>query len=211
MGAVVLIAGVMLCAAAVAEPGGGRGGYGYRGGGYGGWRGGYRGWYGGYGWGWGGLAFGLYFAALPLYYSTLWWGGVPYYYAYNNFYVWNGAAGAYETVNPPPALANQVAMQAPASPDLIVYPNNGQTSEQQAKDRYECHRWAANQTGFDPTSAGVSMAGAAQSPAANASQPPAANAGQPPAVNAPPAAAGKREEYLRAQAACLEGRGYTAR
>ncbi len=31
-----------------------------------------------------------------------------------------------------------------------VYPKNGQSAEQQQKDEYECHQWAAGQTGYDP-------------------------------------------------------------
>jgi hypothetical protein len=163
--------------------GGYHGGYGWRGG-YGGWRGGY-GWRSGYGgwygpWGWGGLGLGLYFATLPAYYSTVWWGGVPYYYADDTYYVWNGTVSQYETVSPPPELQGQAAAQAPGVSELIVYPKNGQSEEQQGKDKFECHRWAAGQTGFDPTQAGG-------------------------------AAPGKRSEYFRAQAACLEGRGYTVK
>lgn len=31
------------------------------------------------------------------------------------------------------------------------YPRNGQSQEQQERDRYECHRWAVQQSGYDPT------------------------------------------------------------
>ncbi len=34
---------------------------------------------------------------------------------------------------------------------LFIYPTKGQTQEQQNRDRYECHAWAAQQTGFDPS------------------------------------------------------------
>jgi Glycine-zipper domain len=34
---------------------------------------------------------------------------------------------------------------------LFVYPLKGQSQEKQDKDRYECHRWAVQQTGFDPS------------------------------------------------------------
>jgi opacity protein-like surface antigen len=64
-----------------------------------------------------------------------------------------------------------------------AYPKNGQTQEQQWADRYDCHRWAKTQTGFDPTQ-----------PAG----------GVPPSENA-----SRREGYRRAMTACLEGRGYT--
>jgi hypothetical protein len=35
--------------------------------------------------------------------------------------------------------------------DLYIYPKNGQDGELQRRDRYECHVWAAGQTGFDPS------------------------------------------------------------
>jgi hypothetical protein len=173
--------------------GGYRGGYGgYRGGyGYGGWRGGYGygGWHGGWGgwgccgWGWWGptLGLGLYFSTLPLYYSTYWWDGVPYYYADNNYYVYDPNSAQYQTVAPPPSVAAQAqpGVSAPSGgADLIVYPKNGQNDEQTARDKYECYQWAASQSGYDP----------AQGTAANPS---------------------KRTDYMRAQAACLTGRGYS--
>ncbi len=164
--------------------GGYRGGYGYGWhGGYGGWRGGYWGGWGGGCWGcWGlgwGLGLGLYFGALPYYYSTYYWGGVPYYYADNTYYNWDPNASQYVTVAPPSGLQAQVAGSAPAAgTDLIAYPKNGQSTDQQAKDKFDCHQWAVGQSGFDP-STGSS------------------------------AAANKRNDYMRAQAACLEGRGYS--
>lgn len=33
----------------------------------------------------------------------------------------------------------------------MIYPKKGQTPEQMGKDRYECHVWAVQQSGFDPT------------------------------------------------------------
>jgi hypothetical protein len=163
--------------------GGYRGGYGYHGG-YG-YRGGY-GWHGGYygGWGWGlGLGLGLYFATLPLYYSTYWWGGVPYYYADNTYYVYDNTAGQYQTVAPPPGLANEAAGSAGAvGTELIAYPKNGQSADQQSTDKFECHKWAATQSGFDPS--------------------------QGTAANATPAT---RTNYMRAEGACLEGRGYSVK
>ena len=42
----------------------------------------------------------------------------------------------------------------------FIYPNKGQSPEQQQRDRYECHNWAVQQTGFDP-----SMAQGAPAPA----------------------------------------------
>lgn len=166
--------------------------YGYRGGHYGypggyrgyggyyyGYPGGYWGYPGGYGWGWGGPGLGLYFTTLPPYYSTLWLGGVHYYYSDNTYYRWNGAVGRYETVAPPPEVQDQVA-ESSASSDLFAYPRKSQTAEQQAKDKQECHRWAVDQAGYDPTQ----------------------RAQAAPNVYA---------DYMRAQAACLEGREYSVR
>jgi predicted lipid-binding transport protein (Tim44 family) len=35
--------------------------------------------------------------------------------------------------------------------DLFIYPNMGQSPEQLSRDRDECHLWAVQQTGIDPT------------------------------------------------------------
>jgi len=60
-----------------------------------------------------------------------------------------------------PAMAQYIATPRPsqstAAPptaradDLTITSKNGQTQEQQWADRYECHRWAKDQSGFDPT------------------------------------------------------------
>ncbi len=132
-------------------------------------------WYGGYwgpwGWGWG----------WPYYSSAYWWGGVPYYYADNVYYTWDGAAGQYQSVAPPAEVLRQHQAEGAAPSELVVYPKNGQSEEQLGKDRFECHRWAAGQTGFDPTQVGGGSA------------------------------PGNRADYARAQAACLEGRGYSVK
>ncbi len=45
-----------------------------------------------------------------------------------------------------------IAGAAPSSAqDLFIYPAKGQSQEQQDKDRYECHSWAVQQSGFDPS------------------------------------------------------------
>jgi Glycine-zipper domain len=38
-----------------------------------------------------------------------------------------------------------------AASDIYIYPNKGQSPQQQSQDRYECHVWAAQQSGFDPS------------------------------------------------------------
>ena len=208
-GAIALIVALTLSSARIARAhGGGGGGGGGHGGGYGGGHGGgygggggrggfgHRGFggrgfgygrfgYGGFGFydGFGLLGYGLFFDALPLYYSTYWWGGVPYYYANDNFYQWNGSAGQYQTVQAPQGLASQVATQGSENLNLFAYPKNGQTTEQQSTDRVECQQWATGQTGIDSPPAGSTTG-----------------------IKLP---AAKRQDYLRAQAACLQGRGYS--
>lgn len=51
-------------------------------------------------------------------------------------------------------LCLAVLFSAPAwAQDLFIYPTKGQGPEQQERDRFECHSWAVQQTGFDPTRA----------------------------------------------------------
>jgi hypothetical protein len=47
-----------------------------------------------------------------------------------------------------------------------VYPQKGQSADQQKKDEYDCHTWAVQQTKYDPTAA-------AQAPAQQPAQQPA--------------------------------------
>ena len=37
-----------------------------------------------------------------------------------------------------------------ASDELIIFPNAGQSGEQQEADKFACYGWAKNQSGFDP-------------------------------------------------------------
>ncbi|HWJ37126.1 MAG TPA: hypothetical protein VNR70_17795 [Steroidobacteraceae bacterium] len=57
-------------------------------------------------------------------------------------------------VTPPPRV---VAVAPPPPPQKIfVYPSSGQSAEQTDRDRYECHLWAVQQTGVDPSRADAS-------------------------------------------------------
>jgi hypothetical protein len=47
----------------------------------------------------------------------------------------------------------------------FVYPQKGQSAEQQKKDEYECHSWAVKQTGFDPAAVQAPAQQPAQQPA----------------------------------------------
>ncbi|HMD75650.1 MAG TPA: hypothetical protein VKG05_17430 [Steroidobacteraceae bacterium] len=43
----------------------------------------------------------------------------------------------------------------PPPPRLFIYPANGQSPDQLARDHYECHTWAVQQTGIDPSRPGA--------------------------------------------------------
>ncbi len=124
---------------------------------------------------------GLFVSFLPPYYSTIWVRGVPYYYANEVYYAHCGSG--YKIVEPPPEA--MVSEASPPVDELFIYPRNGQNEQQQAEDRYQCHRWAVSQTGFDPT--------------------------QPQTGGVETQRMDKRMDYQRAMAACLDGRGYTVK
>jgi hypothetical protein len=135
-----------------------------------------------------GAPIGTYVPVLPPYYTTVWVGGAPYYYANDTYYMWRDSDQEYEVVDPPDERAANTEPPPPppsANDDVFIYPKNGQSEEVQARDKYECHKWAQNESGFDPTQA---------------------TGGVPPEQ-----ANTKRAAYQRAMAACLEGRGYSVK
>jgi hypothetical protein len=127
---------------------------------------------------------GLVIPFLPDFYTTLWFGGIPYYYANETYYLWRAEANGY-VVTQPPATNEAASPAQPPSDDFFVYPKNGQSADMQARDRFECHQWAVTQTSFDPSEPGGGV-----SESQNDS---------------------KRSDYKRAMTACLEGRGYTVK
>ena len=65
------------------------------------------------------------------------------------YYTWRPSERVYEVVEPP--KDSQVVALPPEPEQLFIYPKQGQSEQQQATDRYQCHSWAKSQTGFDPT------------------------------------------------------------
>lgn len=120
---------------------------------------------------------------LPPFYTIIWVGSVPYYYANGIYYVWYPAQQAYVVTNPPPESA---ISDEPAEPEkLFIYPKQGQSERQQDQDRYQCHQWAMEKSGYDPTRAGGNVPEAEYF--------------------------NKRSDYQRAMKACLEARGYSVK
>ena len=122
---------------------------------------------------------GIVVAGLPAFATAVTIGGVGYLYA-NGVYYRDRGDRSYEVV-PAPEVVSTTNGVAPLR--SFVYPKLGQSAEKQASDEYECHRWAVDQTGFDPSAV---AAGHSTGPV-------------------------QRPDYARAQLACLDGRGYSVR
>jgi len=103
--------------------------------------------------------FGVVVPALPPGCATLGVGGSSYYYANGVYYANAVGTPGYVVVAPPPNVAaatvQPVAPMAPppAQAELMAYPRNGQSQAQMFGDRAECARWAAGQSGYEPTQA----------------------------------------------------------
>ncbi|MBX5462747.1 MAG: hypothetical protein IRZ28_16860, partial [Steroidobacteraceae bacterium] len=155
---------------------------------------------------------------LPAVYSVFWHDGVSYFYVDRAYYTWNPDRNGYVITDPPPAIESGTSTVEPevtpsggatyATEDdaarIYVYPRNGQSEEQTANDRYECHQWAVEQTGFDPTSSETSGAGSEVNDPTQSDM----------AGNAEPSTAQRyatASDYRRALIACLDARGYSAR
>jgi hypothetical protein len=124
---------------------------------------------------------GVVVPVLPAFSTVVVIDGVRYHRVHEDLY--REVPGGYEAVAPP-------ALEGPAgSAPPRISPLRGQDARQQADDRYACHRWAVEQTGFDPTGSGLRPV-----PAASAASPP-----------------GGPADYRRAWEACLAGRGYELR
>jgi hypothetical protein len=87
----------------------------------------------------------------------------------------------------PPASSAQPMGTVRAGPDgdWVIEPLNAVSYAQQARDRYECDIWAADQTGFDPTQD---------------------DGGEP-----PDRLTAKHKDYLRAEGVCFQAHGYVVR
>lgn len=102
--------------------------------------------------------------------------------AADTYYQYLADTQEYVVVSPPavaPAPAPVAVAPAGNAYDVVAYPMNGQVQQQLDQDRYQCHRWAVSQSGFDPATA----------------------------TYAPPT--NVADTYRRALGACLGGRGYS--
>jgi hypothetical protein len=178
-------------------------GAGYAGGGYGGhggyghgystgasWRGGY--WRGGF-WprAYYGLGFSWFLPILPFAYATYWYGGIPYYYANDVYYTYDPSYEGYIATDPPPVADPYGAGAGTgggvgAAPSAGPAPGDGGAAAGQIF-MYPKNGQSAEQQATDKTECQQWAAQQAGQVAQNGS------------------------DYQRAMAACVEGRGYSAR
>ncbi|WP_263264790.1 DUF6515 family protein [Pseudomonas sp. RIT-PI-S] len=96
---------------------------------------------------------------LPDYATRVWIGSGMFFMAAGTYYQWVNDTQEYVVVDPPTAPVQSQPqpvpqpVAAPSGYDVAFYPANGQTPSQMERDRYDCQRWAAQQTGFDPATA----------------------------------------------------------
>jgi hypothetical protein len=95
-----------------------------------------------------GIPFGLFVTTLPGYYTSVWVDGTRYYYSDHTYYVYEPVRRGYVVTHSP--YGDDEDEYGAAGDDLYIYPANGQSEQQQADDRYDCHRWAVDQSDYDP-------------------------------------------------------------
>jgi hypothetical protein len=94
-----------------------------------------------------GVPYGLFVTTLPGAYSSFWFGGSRYFYADDTYYLYEPERRGYIVTRSPYGDDED---QDEQGEELYIYPARGQSEQQQADDRYECHRWAADQSHYDP-------------------------------------------------------------
>ncbi|HEY5603933.1 MAG TPA: DUF6515 family protein [Gammaproteobacteria bacterium] len=122
---------------------------------------------------------GAFIQTLPVGFIAFSLGLSTYYFVNDTYYVWDEPRQSYLVVEKPEGAEN--AMAETTAGRLFIYPNEGQTEEQQAKDRYDCHVWAVTESRVDPTLDDETYSNE------------------------------QILKYQRAMTACLEGRGYTVK
>ncbi|MEN0105675.1 MAG: DUF6515 family protein, partial [Pseudomonas sp.] len=122
--------------------------------------------------------YGVRVRTLPSYAEQLWIGSALYFIAAGTYYLYQADRQEYVVTSPPPQVTSSNGWQGNGY-DVVAYPARGQSEAQVAQDRYDCHRWAVNQSGFDPSQA-------TYAPAQNVA-----------------------DIYRRSLGACLAGRGYS--
>jgi hypothetical protein len=130
---------------------------------------------------------------LPLAYATYWYSGIPYYYANDVYYTYNPGYDGYVATDPPP-----VADSSGAAGSAGAAPNDAQV--QAAPESGDQGGAVAGQIFMYPKNGQSAEQQATDK--AQCQQWAQQQAGQ---------VAQNGSDYMRAMAACVEGRGYSAR
>jgi len=96
-----------------------------------------------------GVPYGLFVGTLPGYYTSFYYDDTRYFYADRTYYTYEPARRGYVVARSPYGDDEEYD-DAELGDDLYIYPARGQSEQQQADDRYECHRWAASEADYDP-------------------------------------------------------------
>ena len=120
---------------------------------------------------------------LPPFYTTVWFGGSPYYYADQTYYAWRPERREYVVTQPP--RSNRTGRTIPAA-------TRSSCTRRTDRARSSSRRIATNAT---------------PGPCSRAASIPRARA----AVSRDSEIESKRADYRRAEGACLEGRGYSVK
>ncbi len=98
---------------------------------------------------------------LPDYAQQVWLGSALFFVAAGTYYTYEQSTQEYIVAEPPQNVAPVYSpetlpqpIQQPTDPyDIVAYPANGQTQQQFEQDRYDCYRFAVQQSNFDPAAA----------------------------------------------------------
>lgn len=97
---------------------------------------------------------GAHVRTLPPGYVTFGIGTRRFFFVDSTYYLWWPSTRDYVVVEEPEGAKEAMAARSKTptqTGELFAYPNQGQSEEQTKRDRYECHLWAADQSGYDPT------------------------------------------------------------
>jgi len=84
-----------------------------------------------------GAPVGVFVPVLPPFYTTVWYGGMPYYHAKDTYYAWkHRPEHQYQVVDSPAGMESGATTSAPQSAKLFIHPKNGQSSAQRSTDQY---------------------------------------------------------------------------
>lgn len=94
--------------------------------------------------------YGIRVSIIPSYAREVWVGSSLFFLAAGSYYAYQPATQDYIVVEPPATMVQPAPQPVSNGYDVVAYPANGQTPAQIDQDRYDCYRWAVDQSHFDP-------------------------------------------------------------